>query len=52
MVEVDQPIANPIAESSLDVSWTYPEANQDVNEDPELDNIWYLDEFSLKLVEN
>ena len=49
---MDQPITITIARSSLDVSLTYPGVNQDVKKDPELDNIWYLDKFSLKLVEN
>ena len=34
-----QPITDPISGSSLDFSQTCPGVNQDVREDPELDNI-------------
>ena len=36
---VGQPITDPVSGSSLDVSKTLPGVNQDVREDPKLDNI-------------
>ena len=38
MVVVDQPITDPISGSCLDFSLTCLGVNQDVREDPELDN--------------
>ena len=42
VVVVDQPITDPISGSSLDFLETCLGVNQDVREDPELDNIIHV----------
>ena len=49
VVVVDQPITDPISGSSLDFLYTCLEDNQDVREDPELDN-YVLDISSLRML--